>query len=211
MDDLATQLTTSVWNALGGDPSQLSALRFDADGALPSIFAVTDLASAAIATAALAIAELIERRGAAPPLVRVDRRLASFWFRSSLRPHWAGRCPVHGIRSPATIRPTTVGFACTPTRRIIARPPNRCSPRTPTGKRSPPPSRAGRAPISNARSSTPAAVPPRCTRRRNGARIRRDARSRPNRSSTTPRPTPDRRRSGHSTPLDRSPESACST
>ncbi len=90
MDDLATQLTTSIWATLGRDAADLTALRFDSAGALPSIFAVTDLASAAIATASLAIAQLIERRGGKRPMVRVDRRLASFWFRSSLRPlGWA--------------------------------------------------------------------------------------------------------------------------
>ena len=94
MDDLATRLTTSVWETLGGNPAVPATVRFDTVGALPSIFAVTDLASAAIATASLAVAELIEHHGGKRPLVRVDRRLASVWFRSSLRPlGWALPAP----------------------------------------------------------------------------------------------------------------------
>jgi crotonobetainyl-CoA:carnitine CoA-transferase CaiB-like acyl-CoA transferase len=51
---------------------------------------VTDLAAASIAAAGLAISELIARAGGVAPSVAVDRRLASFWFGTSLRPQgWA--------------------------------------------------------------------------------------------------------------------------
>ena len=86
MDDPAPRLTASVWNALGGDSVEPGGLFFDVDGALPSTFAVTDLASTAIAAAALALAKWIEYHTDRWPRVCVDRRLASFWFRSSLRP-----------------------------------------------------------------------------------------------------------------------------
>jgi len=55
-------------------------------GDLPSVFAVSDLAVAAVGAAGLAIAELIGARGGHTPSVAVDRRLASFWLDSTLRP-----------------------------------------------------------------------------------------------------------------------------
>ncbi|AZF44107.1 CoA transferase, CAIB/BAIF family [Pseudomonas sp. R1-43-08] len=55
-------------------------------GALPSAFAVTDLAAASIGAAGQAVAELIRQQTARLPSVSVDRRLASFWFASSIRP-----------------------------------------------------------------------------------------------------------------------------
>jgi hypothetical protein len=59
---------------------------FSGEGALPSAFAVTELACASIAVAGQASAALIcQQTGRLPPL-EVDRRLASFWFATSLRP-----------------------------------------------------------------------------------------------------------------------------
>ena len=55
-------------------------------GALPSTFAVTDLAAASIGAAGQAIAQLIEQQTGRLPSVSVDRRLASLWFSSSIRP-----------------------------------------------------------------------------------------------------------------------------
>lgn len=55
-------------------------------GALPSTFAVTDLASASIGAAGQAVAQLIQQQTGRLPSVSVDRRLASFWFSSSIRP-----------------------------------------------------------------------------------------------------------------------------
>ncbi|HEY6598480.1 MAG TPA: hypothetical protein VIZ30_04180, partial [Pseudomonadales bacterium] len=71
MDDPAPRLTASVWNALGGDSLEPDGLRFDTHGALPSTFAVTDLASTAIAAAALAVAKRIEYHTGRWPRVRV--------------------------------------------------------------------------------------------------------------------------------------------
>ena len=89
-----------IWTQAGGDPALIPALAQTGSGALPSAFAVTDLAIAAIGCAGLAIAELaglIRNQGqdASPtplptplpvPPVQVDRRLASAWFSSSYRP-----------------------------------------------------------------------------------------------------------------------------
>ena len=55
-------------------------------GALPSIFAVSDLACASIAAAGQALAELLYSQTGRRPEVSVDRRLASFWFAGSIRP-----------------------------------------------------------------------------------------------------------------------------
>ncbi|AZE96239.1 CoA transferase, CAIB/BAIF family [Pseudomonas orientalis] len=55
-------------------------------GALPSAFAVTDLAAASIGAAGQAVAELIQQLSGRLPGVSVDRRLASLWFSSSIRP-----------------------------------------------------------------------------------------------------------------------------
>jgi crotonobetainyl-CoA:carnitine CoA-transferase CaiB-like acyl-CoA transferase len=77
-----TALTTFL-TALGGDPHGVEVV---GDGALPSVFAVTDLAAASIAAAGLAARDLIAAGHGTGPAVRVDRRLASFWFGMTLRP-----------------------------------------------------------------------------------------------------------------------------
>jgi crotonobetainyl-CoA:carnitine CoA-transferase CaiB-like acyl-CoA transferase len=76
----------SFWTALRGDPAALEAIAVTGTGALPSAFAVTDFASAAVAVAAAAVREIIHgNTGSRPPLT-VDRRLCSFWFGMSIRP-----------------------------------------------------------------------------------------------------------------------------
>jgi crotonobetainyl-CoA:carnitine CoA-transferase CaiB-like acyl-CoA transferase len=79
-------LARAAWGAVGGDARALDALTITGEGDLPSAFPVTALGSAAIAAAALAIAELIAARGGELPAVTVDRRLASFWLYRSIRP-----------------------------------------------------------------------------------------------------------------------------
>ncbi len=55
--------------------------------ALPSCFAVTDLAALSMGAVGAALANLIQARGlAARPQVSVDRRLASLWFGWSIHP-----------------------------------------------------------------------------------------------------------------------------
>ena len=75
-----------IWTSLGGEPARMRDVSFTGSGDLPSVFAVSDLAAGAIAAAGLAIAELMSARGASTPSVEVDRRLASFWFQTTLRP-----------------------------------------------------------------------------------------------------------------------------
>ncbi len=78
-----TDLLTSIQAALD---LPLTPPIFTEAGALPSTFAVTDLASASIGAAGQAVAQLILQQTGRLPMVSVDPRLASFWFSSSIRP-----------------------------------------------------------------------------------------------------------------------------
>lgn len=94
MAEQSARLTASIWAALGGERASLASLHFTGNGDLPSVFRVTDLASASIAAASLAVAELVQQRSGTLPDVHVDRRLASFWFASSIRPlGWSPAAP----------------------------------------------------------------------------------------------------------------------
>ncbi|MFJ2359134.1 CoA transferase [Pseudomonas fluorescens] len=78
-----TDLLTSIQAALGLPHTPIP---YTDRGALPSAFAVTDLACASIAAAGQAVSELLRQQTGHLPAVEVDRRLASFWFASSIRP-----------------------------------------------------------------------------------------------------------------------------
>ena len=78
-----TDLLTSIQAALGLPHTPIP---FTSSGALPSAFAVTDLACASIAAAGQALGELLQQHTARTPTLEVDRRLASFWFATSIRP-----------------------------------------------------------------------------------------------------------------------------
>ncbi len=85
-----SELLASFAQALKLPLEHLPKVAFTSMGALPSTFAVTDFASASIAVAGLAVADLLRHQGHAVEALSVDRRLASFWFASSLRPMgWA--------------------------------------------------------------------------------------------------------------------------
>ncbi|WP_296354563.1 CoA transferase [Ramlibacter sp.] len=73
-------------NAIGLPPRAGTSLRFTGAGELPSAFAVTDFAAAAIATPLLALSALLQRITGHAPEVGVDRRLSAMWFHSSIRP-----------------------------------------------------------------------------------------------------------------------------
>ncbi|MEX3934430.1 CoA transferase [Paraburkholderia phymatum] len=110
-------MTRTIWDALGGQVDDLDRLGFRGAGSLQSAFAVTDFAAASVAAAALAVDELVAHvhphavrslpdEGTSSPVqtrqpvaVEVDRRLASLWFATSLRPHgWQ----VPPLRDPLT-------------------------------------------------------------------------------------------------------------
>ena len=85
-----TYFSREIENAFGAfaDTALLTAPQLEVIGlgALPSAFAVTELATASIASAGQALSQLIAHSGAGAPSVCVDRRLSSFWFDSSVRP-----------------------------------------------------------------------------------------------------------------------------
>ncbi|MCP1441222.1 crotonobetainyl-CoA:carnitine CoA-transferase CaiB-like acyl-CoA transferase [Pseudomonas sp. GGS8] len=78
-----TDLLTSIQAALGLPHTPIP---FTSSGALPAAFAVTDLACASIAAAGQAASELLHRQTGRLPSLEIDRRLASFWFATSIRP-----------------------------------------------------------------------------------------------------------------------------
>ena len=95
---IAPQLLHAIWLAAQGSEHQLQRVTFNAEGELPSVFAVTDLAAASMGAAGLALSSLLdamdlvsgEDATTSTKTVSVDRRLASFWFAYSLRPlGWA--------------------------------------------------------------------------------------------------------------------------
>lgn len=65
------------------DPTQVEVV---GQGDLPAWFEVTELAVAAIGAAAAGLVEVATPPTSERPTIRVDRRLASFWFAWSLRP-----------------------------------------------------------------------------------------------------------------------------
>ena len=97
-----TDLLTPIQAALDLPQTPLT---FTEAGALPSTFAVTELASASIGAAGQAVAQLIQQQTGRLPSVSVDRRLASFWFSSSIRPV--------GWQTPPLWDPVAGDYACT--------------------------------------------------------------------------------------------------
>ncbi|MGB6307808.1 MAG: CoA transferase [Steroidobacteraceae bacterium] len=85
------QFLSTMWRALGGDAAVVDHVEFVGSGDLPSAFAVSAFAAAAVGAAGAAVAELIATiSGGELPSVTIDRRLASLWFGSSIRPEgWA--------------------------------------------------------------------------------------------------------------------------
>lgn len=97
-----TDLLTPIQEALDLPVTPLAVTEV---GALPSTFAVTELASASIGAAGQAVAQLLLQQTGRQPSVTVDRRLASFWFSSSLRPD--------GWTTPPLWDPIAGDYACT--------------------------------------------------------------------------------------------------
>ncbi len=81
----ARSLVCAIWDTLDLPVSSLDRLHLEGTEGLPSAFPVSDLAAATIGAASLAVSEVVGLAGAAPAIA-VDRRLASLWFGSSIRP-----------------------------------------------------------------------------------------------------------------------------
>ncbi len=80
------ELIARLWRDVGGAPALASSIALDGPrDVLPSVFAVTDLASASVALATLAASELHgARRSMEPPRVHVARAHAALAFRREL-------------------------------------------------------------------------------------------------------------------------------
>jgi hypothetical protein len=80
------QFLTTISGDLGLSAEALANVHFTGSGDLPAVFAVSDLATAAIAAAGTAIAELVASKSGARGRVIVNRRLSSLWLDRSIRP-----------------------------------------------------------------------------------------------------------------------------
>ena len=79
-------LIAEIQQALGGSLTVRDVPKVIGVGTLASVYAVTDLAVASLASAGMAVAEFIALQRGQRPSIQVDRRLASLWFSHSLRP-----------------------------------------------------------------------------------------------------------------------------
>ena len=88
LDEFATAVGLRTETGTGTDRADAPAdvVLTSTDGALPSVFAVSEFATASVACAGLATARLASLHGAPIEPVIVDGRLASWWFVASLRP-----------------------------------------------------------------------------------------------------------------------------
>jgi crotonobetainyl-CoA:carnitine CoA-transferase CaiB-like acyl-CoA transferase len=94
MNQRSRTLTEIAWSAVGGEADAVKEIVFTAKGGLASAFPVADVAAATIATAGLAVADLLHEAGGRVAHVTVDRRLSSMWFGFSLRPlEWRPPAP----------------------------------------------------------------------------------------------------------------------
>lgn len=85
----ASATVDRMLDAMIGDEARPT-VAWTGTGSLPSVFPVTEFASASIGAAGTALSGLIALHGRPAPAVTVDRRLASLWFAGSLRPEgWA--------------------------------------------------------------------------------------------------------------------------
>jgi crotonobetainyl-CoA:carnitine CoA-transferase CaiB-like acyl-CoA transferase len=72
---VTADLFTDLWDGLGGDRALLARVELGGPAnALPSVFDVTGVATASVAAALLAVAELVGTTGTSVPAVEVDRR-----------------------------------------------------------------------------------------------------------------------------------------
>ena len=75
-----------MWQALGGSAEVIDQVHCRDAGELPSVYPVTDFATAAVGVAAAAVVELLGARFGDLPRASVSRRSASLWYGWSIRP-----------------------------------------------------------------------------------------------------------------------------
>jgi hypothetical protein len=85
-DTQARRFLAAMAGRSGSECAIGSNVSFSGSGSLSSVFPVSDFAAAAVGAAGLAVADFVTAAFGARPHVQVDRRLASLWFGSSLRP-----------------------------------------------------------------------------------------------------------------------------
>ncbi|GBQ20254.1 L-carnitine dehydratase [Gluconacetobacter sacchari DSM 12717] len=83
--NISRLLLKDIAASIGLAPEVADRVAFRGNDRLPSCFPVTQLAAATIGAACRAVADLLEADGLSLP-VAVDHRLASLWFRFSIRP-----------------------------------------------------------------------------------------------------------------------------
>jgi len=90
--EIGRSLLETIWQAAKGTATETHRVSFTGQGSLPSFFCVTALAAASMGAAGLATSSLLEALHTSDDQphqthsVQVDRRLASFWFGSTIRP-----------------------------------------------------------------------------------------------------------------------------
>jgi crotonobetainyl-CoA:carnitine CoA-transferase CaiB-like acyl-CoA transferase len=85
--DSSAIITDMVTQILDSTPDHVAReVTVTGRGSLPSVFPVTELATASVGAVGLAVSDLVAAVAGTRPAVTVDRRLASMWFASSLRP-----------------------------------------------------------------------------------------------------------------------------
>lgn len=134
--DAVASFLRRMWESLGGGLEMLEHVELVGEGELPSAFAVSQFATAAVAVAGVALAELIATRFGQVPSVSVNSRLASLWFGwSSGRTDGPYRLLGIQLRVRYHRRMDTVAYQCSSSSRgLVASPSGTVCPRgTPHG------------------------------------------------------------------------------
>jgi crotonobetainyl-CoA:carnitine CoA-transferase CaiB-like acyl-CoA transferase len=79
-------MLVEVWSGLGGDSALTEQVVVRGEAQLPCYFAVAELATSFVGSAALALAEFAEKVDGRKRMVTVDSRLASGWFHTVIEP-----------------------------------------------------------------------------------------------------------------------------
>lgn len=84
--EIILERTRALYGQLSGKNSLPAALKVTGEGNLPAYYPATPLITASVALAAQALSQLLSLRHGSADAVTVDRRLASLWCKTSLKP-----------------------------------------------------------------------------------------------------------------------------